>query len=125
MQRVYQFCVIKLAITVSIAQSPALLKDIYNFLTNCSITGSANYKQVGTTVFFTANDGINAFEWWKTDGKAVVTAMVKDINPGQQGSQPANLTNVNGVLYFAASGRYSNSNTIRIFIKAAAKQPVH
>jgi len=50
--------------------------------------------------------------------------MVKDINPGQQGSQPANLTNVNGVLYFAASGRYSNSNTIRNFKKAPAQHPV-
>ena len=124
MQRGYLLCIAILATTVSIAQSPALLKDIYNFQNNGSITGAANYTQVGTTVFFTAIDGINGFELWKTDGTAAGTVMVKDINPGQPGLQPANLINENGVLYFAASGRYSNSNTIWNFKKAPAQQPV-
>src|SRR4029077_7772882 len=30
------------------------------------------------------------------------TALVKDVNPGSAGSNPARLTNVHGVLYFAA-----------------------
>ena len=124
MRKVYLLAVLVLLTIVLTAQTPALVKDIYNFQTNGSITGSANYTQVGSIVFFTAHDGINGFELWKTDGTAAGTAMVKDINPGQQGSQPAHLTNVNGVLYFPASGRYSNSNTIRNFKKAPAQQPV-
>ena len=109
------------------SQTPALLKDVNNFQTNSSIPniGTTNYTLVGSTVFFTANDGINGTELWKTDGTAVGTVMVKDINPGQQHSQPSNLTNVNGVLYFAAAGGYGNSNaTIWNFKKAPAQQPV-
>jgi len=125
MRKVYLLAVQVFLTIVLNAQSPVLVKDIYNFQTNGSITGTANYTQVGSTIFFTAIDGINGFELWKTDGTAAGTVMVKDINPGQQGSQPANLTNVNGVLYFAAAGGYGNSNaTIWNFKKAPAQQPV-
>jgi ELWxxDGT repeat protein len=41
-------------------------------------------------------------ELWKSDGSAGGTVLVKDINPGSAGSNPASLTNVNGILYFAA-----------------------
>ena len=125
MRKVYLLAVQVFLTIVLNAQSPVLVKDIYNFQTNGSITGTANYTQVGSTIFFTAIDGINGFELWKTDGTAAGTVMVKDINPGQHGSQPANLTNVNGVLYFAAAGGYGNSNaTIWNFKKAPAQQPV-
>ena len=93
----------------SLAQSPALVKDIYNVQNNGSITNTANYTAVGSTVFFTAIDGINGFELWKTDGTAAGTVMVKDINPGQISSLPANLINVDGTLYFSAAGTGDNS----------------
>ena len=41
---------------------------------------------VGGTLFFTANDGINGTELWKSDGTAAGTVLVKDINPGSDGS---------------------------------------
>lgn len=91
------------------AQSPELVKDIYNYQTNGSITGAANYTAVGSIVYFTATDGINGFELWKTDGTVAGTVIVKDINPGAQSSSPAYLTNINGILYFSAAGAYSNS----------------
>ena len=44
---------------------------------------------VGSTVFFSANDGANGTELWKSDGTAAGTALVKDIYPGSGGSYPA------------------------------------
>jgi len=57
-------------------------------------------------------------------GTGTDRAMVKDRNNRKPVSKPSNFIDVNGVLYFVASGRYSNSNTIRNFKKAAAQQPV-
>ncbi|MBR9970880.1 ELWxxDGT repeat protein [Magnetospirillum sulfuroxidans] len=54
-------------------------------------------------MFFAATDGTNGTELWKSDGTAVGTVMVKDINPGSSSSSPNHLTNVNGTLYFSAT----------------------
>ena len=110
MQKIYLMAVALFITTVLTAQTPVLVKDIYNFQTNGSITGAANYTTVGTTVFFTAIDGINGFELWKSDGTAAGTVMVKNINPGDYGSQPNNLTNVNGTLFFSAAGAYADNS---------------
>jgi ELWxxDGT repeat protein len=58
---------------------------------------------VGSQVFFAADNGTRGFELWKSNGTAIGTNLVKDINPGANGSQPSDLTDVNGTLYFAAS----------------------
>jgi ELWxxDGT repeat protein len=42
-------------------------------------------------------------ELWRSDGTAEGTQLVKDIYPGTSGSNPRNLTNVNGTLFFAAN----------------------
>jgi len=55
---------------------------------------------VGGTLFFRADDGINGPQLWRSDGTAAGTVMVKNLDPG--GSFPARLTNVNGVLEFFA-----------------------
>ena len=52
------------------AQVPSVLKDIFNYTAIGSITGAADYTQVGSTVFFTATDCNTGFELWKTDGTA-------------------------------------------------------
>jgi len=54
------------------------------------------------TLYFSATDGSNAVELWKSDGTSAGTMLVKDINPNGS-SYPSNLTNVNGTLYFSAS----------------------
>jgi len=67
---------------------------------------SANPSQVvavGSTTYFTADDGVHGVELWKSDGTAAGTTLVKDIYPGIGGSSPVNLTDVNGTLYFSAS----------------------
>ena len=54
-------------------------------------------------LYFSATDGTNGRELWKSDGTAAGTARVADIDSGAGSSYPSNLTNVNGVLYFRAN----------------------
>ena len=63
---------------------------------------STPFANVNGTVFFDASDGANGLELWKSDGTAAGTLMVKDINPGAGPSQPLQLINVNGTLFFTA-----------------------
>src|SRR5262249_21719023 len=66
---------------------------------------------VNGTLFFTAYDRMVGTELWKSDGTAAGTTLVKDIFPGgfwdtwnyhANNSNPSNLTNVNGTLFFTA-----------------------
>ncbi len=77
----------------------------------------SNLTNVNGTLYFAANDGVNGNELWKSNGTAEGTVMVKDIFPGVQfipetisptangdpnNSNPNNLTDVNGTLFFGA-----------------------
>jgi ELWxxDGT repeat protein len=81
-----------------------------------------NLTNVNGELYFTANDGTHGMELWKSNGTAAGTTMVADINPGTtttwyytgaygtftrsavtNSSNPSNLTNVNGTLYFTAN----------------------
>jgi ELWxxDGT repeat protein len=53
-------------------------------------------------LFFTADDGVNGQELWKSNGTAVGTVRVKDIRPGSNGSYPNALMDLNGTLLFSA-----------------------
>ncbi|CAI8288952.1 MAG: Uncharacterised protein [Euryarchaeota archaeon UBA443] len=57
---------------------------------------------VGNTLYFSANDGTNGDELWKSDGTATGTVMVKDISSGSGYSSPSSLTVVGNTLYFQA-----------------------
>ncbi|MCF8247796.1 MAG: hypothetical protein K9J37_03950 [Saprospiraceae bacterium] len=76
------------------------MKDI-NLGASASINPQ-NITEVNGVVFFTANDGINGRELWKSNGTSAGTVLVKDVYPGAESSNPSNLTNVNGVLFFSA-----------------------
>jgi trimeric autotransporter adhesin len=58
---------------------------------------------LGDKLIFTANDGTNGMELWRTDGTAAGTAMVKNIRAGSDPSHPAGYVMLNGILYFRAT----------------------
>ncbi len=51
---------------------------------------------------FYANDGVHGSELWLTGGTPASTGMVRDIQPGDVGSHPHELTAVGGRLFFTA-----------------------
>jgi ELWxxDGT repeat protein len=82
----------------------------------------SNLTNVNGELYFSADDGTHGRELWKSDGTVAGTTQVKDICPpttqtyyysGSYGtfsqsividsSNPSNLTNVNGKLYFSAN----------------------
>lgn len=63
--------------------------------------------KVNNNVFFTAHDGVNGFELWKSDGTNTGTNMVKDIYPGQFHANIGTIVELNGIAIFAAD---DNSN---------------
>src|SRR5262249_56626654 len=63
----------------------------------------SDLTDLGGTLFFSATDGTNGFELWRSDGTAGGTQLVKDINPGPGSSVPFNLTDFGGSLLFSAT----------------------
>lgn len=82
---------------------------------------------VGNTLFFSADDGVNGRELWKTDGTSSGTSLVRDIAPGTytyynngynygqypNQSDPRQLAEFNGVLYFVAKDSADNTELWR------------
>lgn len=71
---------------------------------------------VGNNLLFVANDvTTNGEELWISDGTTDGTTLLKDINPGIASSAPSALTNVNGIVLFAAtdgSGHSARSGAV-------------
>ena len=84
-----------------------LLKDTNNGFDS----GSPRlFTAVGNTLYFTASDGTNGAELWKSDGTANGTMMIKDINSDDSGSGVSKLTAVGNTLYFSASDGSSDTD---------------
>ncbi len=62
-----------------------------------------NLTVCGSQLFFAANDHVHGAELWSSDGTSAGTGMVKDIQPGANGSSPLELTCINGIVYFQAN----------------------
>lgn len=85
------------------AAGTVLVKDI-NPGGNSSIDWWQNPPtDVNGTLFFEADDGTHGNELWKSNGTAAGTVLVKDLNPGSNGSDPSSLTNFKGALFFNAN----------------------
>src|SRR5262249_21126941 len=52
---------------------------------------------------WSATDGPNGYELWRSDGTGRGTSLVKDVNPGPGNSYPRYLTNFGGTLFFNAT----------------------
>ena len=59
------------------------------------------FTQIGEHIYFTADDGINGAELWKTNGFGLGTLLVSNIALNES-SNPKHLTPVNDTLYFSA-----------------------
>jgi ELWxxDGT repeat protein len=61
-----------------------------------------DFTPLGSQVLFTATDPEAGHELWRTDGTPAGTARVIDLHPGTEWSLPVDLTEFDGVVYFAA-----------------------
>jgi ELWxxDGT repeat protein len=57
---------------------------------------------IGSTLYFTSEDGTHGLELWQSDGTRRGTVLVRDIAPGRDDSTPYWFTNIGGTLYFFA-----------------------
>ncbi|TGN38962.1 ELWxxDGT repeat protein [Marinobacter confluentis] len=68
----------------------------------------SNLTAFGGVLYFTASNGTQAYELWRSDGTEGGTYMVKDIDPGADSSSPRGLTAFDGALYFVANKETDN-----------------
>lgn len=57
----------------------------------------------GGFVYFSADDGVNGRELWRTDGTGTGTILFKDIIAGDGASDPSNFTVIGTTMYFTAN----------------------
>ncbi|CUS37543.1 hypothetical protein COMA1_40108 [Candidatus Nitrospira nitrosa] len=92
-----------------LSEITTLVKDIRPGASGAFPRGGNELVNVNGILYFTANNGSNGWELWRSDGTATGTVLVKDIVAGSGSSNPEQLTNVNGKLFFtaetAATGR--------------------
>lgn len=85
------------------------MKDIFSGASSSFMSSSSSYYNsydfelvnVGGTLYFTGDNGINGTELWKSNGTAAGTVLVKDFEPGSASSYPGSLTMVNNLLFMA------------------------
>ncbi|MCL6434297.1 MAG: tandem-95 repeat protein [Leptolyngbyaceae cyanobacterium HOT.MB2.61] len=77
-----------------------LVADIHTALGSGSTP--SNFRAVGNNLFFSANNGISGTELWKIDLTTGVASLVRNIRNGGFSSNPSNLVNFNGTLFFRA-----------------------
>ncbi|MBK9018455.1 MAG: hypothetical protein IPM82_32885, partial [Saprospiraceae bacterium] len=56
--------------------------------------------KIGNAIYFSADDGVNGTELWRSDGTETGTFMVLDARPGASGFTPQNFAVLNDILYY-------------------------
>ena len=70
-----------------------------------NINSDGPYAVLNNIMYFSANDGINGAELWRSDGTASGTFMVKDIEPGINGSYPSEITVAGNKIIFSTQNK--------------------
>ena len=79
-----------------------LVKDIHTG-GGSSVQGAlGGIVEVDGTLYFAADDGVHGLELWKSNGTRESTVLVRDINPGPNGSSPRPWVAAGGILLFSA-----------------------
>src|SRR5262249_32228941 len=76
--------------------------------------GPDSLTNVNGTLYFADDNGSTGEELWKSDGTEAGTVLVRDIQPGPDGSSPTNLTNIGGTLFFTATRPHGGSGSTSI-----------
>ena len=79
-----------------------IVKDINTAGNGLPWPSISEFCHIGGIVYFGASDGTYGQELWRSDGTSAGTYMVKDIVAGSPNSNPENLFNFNGSLFFTA-----------------------
>ena len=79
-----------------------LVKDIWPGPDSGFTTSPDPFTTFNGVAYFRANDGVNGFELWRSDGTTAGTVMVKDIRLGPDDSAVSAFREYNGLLYFSA-----------------------
>jgi ELWxxDGT repeat protein len=77
--------------------APEMIKDISPYMNN-----NFNFTKLGDILLFAATDDDHGNELWKTDGTAAGTAIIKDINDGNDNSYPGAFVLIGSTAYFRA-----------------------
>ncbi|MHA7634013.1 ELWxxDGT repeat protein [Corallococcus sp. M7] len=89
--------------TEEVIAAPFLVKDVTpGLLAALPAARTEGYVPLGNRWFFTVDDGVHGKELWGTDGTREGTAMVTDLLPGAEGSDPESLVRMGDRLYFTA-----------------------
>ena len=65
----------------------------------------AEYTLLGSTLYFSANDGLHGRQLWKTDGTEAGTVLVADVAPGSTSAGVGDLVAAGGRLFFTGSSQ--------------------
>jgi ELWxxDGT repeat protein len=87
-------------LTANDTSGASILKDIYPGI---NVSSPREMTVLGTNVFFSANDGINGRELWKTDGTPAGTTLYLNLNTGAANSNPAEINVLGTSLTFVAT----------------------
>ncbi len=98
-------------ITDGTENGTALIKNINPGAANSLTTApKPDFTPIGGSVYFVANDGGMGRELWVTDGTEIGTELLDDIYEGPGHSNPTDLTDANGTLFFRARGYFVPDN---------------